>query len=109
MAMCTLSGRPPCIHVDEFMAKQRERQNPVAAPSGDSPQGKSKETTLSVSDNIHAKPEKLCQPKANLNDDREIDIVFDEESDSDDKHPFPQPGDSFQSPPVIVGQNWSRC
>jgi hypothetical protein len=68
---------------------------------------KSKETTLD--DNIHAKPEKLSQPKADLNDDREIDIVFDKKSGSDDKHPFPQPDDSFQSPPIIVGQNWSCC
>jgi hypothetical protein len=98
-----LSGRPPSIHVDEFMARQRERQNPVPAPSGDAPQGKSKETTLD--DNIRAKPENLCQPKADLNDDQEIDIVFDEESGSDDKLPFPQPDDSFQSPPVIVGEN----
>jgi hypothetical protein len=27
-----LSGRPPSINVDEFMARQRERQNPVSAP-----------------------------------------------------------------------------
>jgi hypothetical protein len=70
----TLSGRPPSIQVDVFMARQKERQHLVPAPSGDAPQGKSKETTLD--DNIRAKPEKLCQLKASLNDDREIDIVF---------------------------------
>jgi hypothetical protein len=99
----TLSGRPPSIHVDEFMARQRGHQNHVPVPSGDAPQGKSKETTLDV--NIRTKPEHLCQPKSDLNDDQEIDIAFDEESGSDDKLPFPQPDDSFQSPPVIVGEN----
>jgi hypothetical protein len=74
------------FHVDEFIARHRERQNLVSAPSGDTPQGKSKETILD--DSIHAKLEKLCQPKADLNDDREIDIVFNEESGSNDKLPF---------------------
>ncbi|TVU46430.1 hypothetical protein EJB05_05967 [Eragrostis curvula] len=99
----TLSGRPPSIHVDEFMARQRERQIPVSAPSGDVPQGKSQ--TTSLDDNLRAKPENPCQPKADLGDDQEIDIVFDEDSGSDDKLPFPQPDDGLQSPPVIVGEN----
>lgn len=98
----TLSGRPPSIHVDEFMARQKERQNPVPAPSGDAPQLKSQ---TSLDDNVHAKSEKPRQPKAELDDDQEIDIIFDEESESDDKLPFPQPDDSLQSPPVIVGEN----
>lgn len=98
----TLGGRPPSIHVDEFMARQRERQNPVPAPSGDAHQVKSQS---SLDDNVRAKPEKPRQPKADLDDDQEIDIVFDEESGSDDKLPFPQPDDSLQSPPVIVGEN----
>lgn len=98
----TLSGRPPSIHVDEFMARQRERQNPVPAPTGDAPQVKSQ---TSLDDNLHAKPENTRQPKADLDDDQEIEIVFDEESGSDDKLPFPQPDDSLQSPPVIIGEN----
>uniref|UniRef100_A0A0D9XI97 Uncharacterized protein n=1 Tax=Leersia perrieri TaxID=77586 RepID=A0A0D9XI97_9ORYZ len=98
----TLSGRPPSIHVDEFMARQRERQNPVPAPSGDATQARSKAT---LDDNVCTKPEKPRQPKADLDDDQEINIIFDEESGSDDKLPFPQPDDSLQSPPVIVGEN----
>ncbi|KAL6842285.1 hypothetical protein ACP4OV_027933 [Aristida adscensionis] len=98
----TLSGRPPSIHVDEFMARQRERQNPVPAPSGDAPQVKSQ---TSLDDNLRAKAENPSQPKADLDDDQEIDIVFDEESGSEDKLPFPQPDDSLQSPPVIIGEN----
>ncbi|KAF8722237.1 hypothetical protein HU200_022545 [Digitaria exilis] len=98
----TLSGRPPSIHVDEFMARQRERQNPVPAPTGDASQVKSQ---TSLDDNLRAKPENTRQPKADLDDDQEIEIVFDEESGSEDKLPFPQPDDSLQSPPVIVGEN----
>lgn len=97
-----LSGRPPSIHVDEFMARQRERQNPVLAPSGDATQVRSKST---LDDNVSTKPEKPRQPKADLDDDQEINIIFDEESGSDDKLPFPQPDDSLQSPPVIIGEN----
>ncbi|KAJ1294785.1 hypothetical protein BS78_01G173400 [Paspalum vaginatum] len=97
----TLSGRPPSIHVDEFMARQRERQNPVPAPTGDA-QLKSQ---TSLDDNLHAKTENQRQPKADLDDDQEIEIVFDEESGSDDKLPFPHPDDSLQSPPVIIGEN----
>ena len=97
-----LSGRPPSIHVDEFMARQRERQNPVPASTGDAPQVKSQ---TSLDDNLRAKPENTRQPKADLDDDQEIEIVFDEESGSDDKLPFPQPDDSLQSPPVIIGEN----
>ena len=98
----TLSGRPPSIHVDEFMARQRERQNPVPAPTGDAPQAKSQ---TSLDDSLRTKPENLRQPKTDLDDDQEIEIVFDEESGSDDKLPFPQPDDSLQSPPVIIGEN----
>jgi len=97
-----LNGRPPSIHVDEFMARQRERQNPVPASTGDAPQVKSQ---TSLDDNLCAKPENTRQPKADLDDDQEIEIVFDEESGSDDKLPFPQPDDSLQSPPVIIGEN----
>ncbi|CAL4917596.1 unnamed protein product [Urochloa decumbens] len=97
----TLSGRPPSIHVDEFMARQRERQNPLPTPTGDTPQVKNQ---TSLDDNLRAKPENVRQPKADLDDDQEIEIVFDEESGSDDKLPFPQPDDSLQ-PPVIIGEN----
>lgn len=99
----TLSGRPPSIHVDEFMARQRERQNHAPAPTGDAPQAKSQ--TTSLDDSLRTKPENLRQPKTDLDDDQEIEIVFDEESGSDDKLPFPQPDDSLQSPPVIIGEN----
>ncbi|KAL5218709.1 hypothetical protein ABZP36_019393 [Zizania latifolia] len=98
----TLSGRPPSIHVDEFMARQRERQNPVPAPSWDATQVKSKAT---LDGNVCTTLEKPRQPKADIDDDQEINIIFDEESGSDDKLPFPQPDDSLQSPPVIVGEN----
>jgi hypothetical protein len=84
------------------MARQRERQNPVPASTGDAPQVKSQ---TSLDDNLRAKPENPHQPKADLDDDQEIEIVFDEESGSDDKLPFPQPDDSLQSPPVIIGEN----
>ncbi|KAG8097437.1 hypothetical protein GUJ93_ZPchr0013g36127 [Zizania palustris] len=97
-----LSGRPPSIHVDEFMARQRERQNPVPVSCGDATQVKSRAT---LDDNAFTKPEIPRQPQADLDDDQEINIIFDEESGSDDKLPFPQPDDSLQSPPVIVGEN----
>lgn len=99
----TLSGRPPSIHVDEFMARQRERQNPVPAPTGDAPQVKSQ--TTSLDDSFRTKPENVHQSKTDLDDDQEIEIVFDEESGSDDKLPFPQPDDILRSPPVITGEN----
>ncbi|XP_006651539.1 protein virilizer homolog isoform X2 [Oryza brachyantha] len=98
----TLSGRPPSIHVDEFMARQRERQNPVTAPSGDATQVRSK---AALDDNASINLEKPRKAKADLDDDQEINIIFDEESGSEDKLPFPQPDDSLQSPPVIVGEN----
>jgi hypothetical protein len=45
--------------------------SPHPCPISDAPQGKSKDTTLD--DNIRAKPEKLCQPKVDLNDHQEIE------------------------------------
>ncbi|ONK69373.1 uncharacterized protein A4U43_C05F22180 [Asparagus officinalis] len=78
------SGRPPSVHVDEFEARQRERQNPTYVTVGEKPQ----------------------QLKADLDDDlHEIDIVFDEESGSDDKLPFPHPDDNLQSASVVVGES----
>ncbi|XP_072967043.1 protein virilizer homolog isoform X2 [Typha angustifolia] len=98
----SISGRPPSIHVDEFMARQRERQNTMPAGTVNSAQVK----TLSLPiDNDPVKIDKLRQPKADLDDEQEIDIVFDEESGSDDKLPFPQPDDSLQSPLAIIGES----
>ena len=54
------------------------------------------------------KMNKSKQLKTDLDDDLQgIEIVFDgEESETDDKLPFPQPDDSLQQPaPVIVEQN----
>ncbi|XP_028787721.1 protein virilizer homolog [Neltuma alba] len=98
-------GRPPSIHVDEFMARQRERQNPSVTIVGEA---------VGHLKNAHANPtngEKLNkskQLKTDLDDDLQgIDIVFDgEESDPDDKLPFPQPDDNLQQPaPVIMEQS----
>ncbi|XP_061352385.1 protein virilizer homolog [Gastrolobium bilobum] len=99
-------GRPPSIHVDEFMARQRERQNPSATVVGEAV-GHLKNTSPvkpTDAENLN-KPKQL---KTDLDDDLQgIDIVFDgEESDSDEKLPFPQPDDNLQQPgPVIVEQS----
>lgn len=99
-------GRPPSIHVDEFMARQRERQNPLSTVVGDATiQVKS---ATPVNDSAMEKFNKPKQLKADLDDDLQgIDIVFDgEESEPDDKLPFPQPDDNLQqSAPVIVEQS----
>ncbi|KAI3918020.1 hypothetical protein MKW92_011960 [Papaver armeniacum] len=75
-------GRAPSIHVDEFMARQRERQPPVAMAAGET-------APLKLDRSQHL--------KADLDDDLNgINIVFDEEeSESDDKLPFPQPDENF--------------
>ncbi|KAM1647231.1 hypothetical protein EV2_008988 [Malus domestica] len=99
-------GRPPSIHVDEFMARQRERQNlasPVVADAA-----VPVKSSTPVNDTATEKFNKPKQLKADLDDDLQgIDIVFDgEESEPDDKLPFPQPDDHLQQPaPVIVEQN----
>lgn len=105
----TTGGRPPSIHVDEFMARQRERQNPVVSAVGEV-----------VAQAKNAAPEnnadmekfnKSRQIKADLDDDLQgIDIVFDgEESEPDEKLPFPQPDDNLQQPAsVIVEQSSPR-
>ncbi|KAK1274402.1 hypothetical protein QJS04_geneDACA022688 [Acorus gramineus] len=96
------SGRPPSIHVDEFMARQRERQNPVSPTVGEVPVKNSSVETSNDPD----RTEKSQRLTANLDDDLHgIDIVFDEESESDDKLPFPQPDDNLQPAPVIVGES----
>ncbi|KAM7500791.1 hypothetical protein LguiA_025205 [Lonicera macranthoides] len=102
------SGRPPSIHVDEFMARQRERQHPVGMTAGDVVQVK----TSPPENNSDAEKFSKSKPlKPDLDDDLQgIDIVFDgEESESDDKLPFPQPDDNLLQPPsVIVEQNSPR-
>lgn len=102
----TTGGRPPSIHVDEFMARQRERQNPVPMAVGEvTAQAKN------VAPDNGSGTEKLNKSrplKTDLDDDLQgIDIVFDgEETEVDDKLPFPQPDDNLQQhPPVIVEQN----
>lgn len=104
------SGRPPSIHVDEFMARQRERQNLVGQVVGDSTQVKNTPAESNASaEKSNSKPRQL---KPDLDDDLQgIDIVFDgEESESDDKLPFPQPDDNLLPPPesVVVEQNSPR-
>lgn len=99
-------GRPPSIHVDEFMARQRERQNPSATVVGEAVGHLKSASPVKAMD--AEKSNKSKQLKTDLDDDLQgIDIVFDgEESDTDDKLPFPQPDDNLQqSAPVIVEQS----
>ncbi|RRT61217.1 hypothetical protein B296_00044395 [Ensete ventricosum] len=96
------SGRPPSIHVDEFMARQKERQNPTLAAVGDGSQFKN---LAHASPNYSVKLDKPRQVKADLDDDlQEINIIFDEESESDDRLPFPQPDENL-CPPVVIGES----
>ncbi|XP_059462211.1 protein virilizer homolog isoform X3 [Corylus avellana] len=98
-------GRPPSIHVDKFMALERERQNPVAAVVGDAA---AQVKNVAPENGTDVEKFKSKQLKTELDDDLQgIDIVFDgEESESDDKLPFPQPDDNLQQPaPVIVDQS----
>ena len=105
----TTGGRPPSIHVDEFMARQRERQNPVVSAVGEvAAQAKN---AAPENDADMEKFNKSRQIKADLDDDLQgIDIVFDgEESEPDEKLPFPQPDDNLQQPAsVIVEQSSPR-
>ncbi|MQL89224.1 hypothetical protein Taro_021797 [Colocasia esculenta] len=95
------SGRPPSIHVDEFMARQRERQNSTAVVAGDAMQTRNMPL---MNGNEAEKTDKSQKLKADLDDDlQEINIVFDDESESDDRLPFPQPDDNLQPAPVIAG------
>ncbi|KAH7674399.1 Protein virilizer protein [Dioscorea alata] len=98
------SGRPPSIHVDEFMARQRERQNAMPVTVGDLSQVKdASQVRISSLDN----PDKLQKSrhlKTELDDDlQEIDIVFDEEPETDDS-PFLQPDDNLQPAHAVVGE-----
>lgn len=96
------SGRPPSIHVDEFMARQRDRQHPVGMASSDA----TVQPKATPPENI-SEAEKFSKSrpvKPDLDDDLQgIDIVFDaEESDPDDKLPFPQPDDNLPQPASVV-------
>ncbi|KAK3028735.1 hypothetical protein RJ639_037758, partial [Escallonia herrerae] len=102
------SGRPPSIHVDEFMARQRERQNPVNMAVSDAV---AQVKTPPPENDGTEKFSEAKQSKQDLDDELQgIDIVFDgEESESDDKLPFPQPDDNLQQPAsVIVEQSSPR-
>ncbi|KAJ7957710.1 Embryo defective protein [Quillaja saponaria] len=99
-------GRAPSMHVDEFEARQRERQNSTATVVREATAQSKNASAVNSMDG--EKSNKSKQIKTDLDDDLQgIDIVFDgEESDSDDKLPFPQPDDNLQQPsPVIVEQS----
>ncbi|XP_030553813.1 protein virilizer homolog [Rhodamnia argentea] len=99
------SGRPPSIHVDEFMARQRERQSSSATIVGEAVAQVKNAAPASDGEKEVKIPKQL---KTDLDDDLQgIDIVFDgEESETDDKMPFPQPDNNLQpSAPVTVEQS----
>lgn len=104
------SGRPPSIHVDEFMARQRERQNPPGILVTDSAAAQEKAAIPENKTDVE-KSSKSHPLKSDPDDDLQgIDIVFDaEESEPDDKLPFPQSDDNLHQPaPVVVEQNSPR-
>ncbi|XP_018621997.1 protein virilizer homolog isoform X3 [Nicotiana tomentosiformis] len=104
------SGRPPSIHVDEFMARQRERQNPPGMVVSDSAAAQEK-AALPENKTEAEKSSKSRHLKPDPDDDLHgIEIVFDaEESEPDDKLPFPQPDDNLHQPSsVVVEQNSPR-
>lgn len=104
------SGRPPSIHVDEFMARQRERQNPLGIMVTDSAAAQEKAAIPENKPEVE-KSSKSRPLKSDPDDDLQgIDIVFDaEESEPDDKLPFPQPDDNLHQPAsVVVEQNSPR-
>ncbi|KAI3455235.1 hypothetical protein Pfo_011898 [Paulownia fortunei] len=95
------SRRPPSIHVDEFMARQKDCQNVVGIAVSDAA---AQVKTTAPGNNIDAeKSSKPQQLKADLEDDlQRIEIVFDaEESEPDDKLPFPQPDDILPASVVV--------
>lgn len=96
-------GRPPSIHVDEFMARQRERQVSVAMVGGEVAPAQTRNVPAE-NDRDPDKVDRSRQLKAALDDDlQEINIVFDgDESESDDRLPFPQPDDNLQPAPALV-------
>ncbi|CAN4085379.1 unnamed protein product [Withania somnifera] len=104
------SGRPPSIHVDEFMARQRVRQNPPGIMVTDSAAAQEK-AVIPENKADAEKSSKSRHLKSDPDDDLQgIDIVFDaEESEPDDKLPFPQRDDNLhQHASVAVEQNSPR-
>lgn len=102
-------GRAPSVHVDEFMARERERQKRIVTVVGEA--AAQVKIAAPASDTQKEKVDKSKQLKPVLDDDLHgIDIVFDdEESEPDDKLPFPQLDDNLQQPAsVIVEQNSPR-
>ncbi|KAL3642732.1 hypothetical protein CASFOL_013547 [Castilleja foliolosa] len=96
------SGRPPSVHVDVFMARQKDRQTVVGISVNDAA---TQVKTTAPDDNMDVdKPSKSQPLKPDLDDDLQgIDIVFDaEESEPDDKLPFPQTDDILQQPASVV-------
>lgn len=96
------SGRPPSVHVDVFMARQRERQN-IAGVAVNEVATLAK--TTAPDDNLDGdKSSKPRQLKPDLEDDLQgIDIVFDaEESEPDDRLPFPQSDDNLPQPASVL-------
>lgn len=106
----TQRGRPPSIHVDEFIARQK--QNSAVIPVGpstpaDAPQIKGSSPVVSKNNNSEGDTDKADKPrqaKADLFDEQEIDIDIDE-SGSDDKGLFPHTDDNLQLPLVVTGEN----
>lgn len=99
-------GRAPSVHVDEFMARERERQKRVLTVVGEA--AAQVKSVAPISDTQKENVDKSKQLKTDLDDDLQgIDIVFDdEESEPDDKLPFPQLDDNLQQPaPVMVDQS----
>ncbi|MCD9559142.1 hypothetical protein HAX54_016960 [Datura stramonium] len=98
------------IHVDEFMARQKERQNPPGIMVTDSAAAQEK-AAIPENKTDEEKSSKSLHLKSDPDDDLQgIDIVFDaEESEPDDKLPFPQPDDNLHQPAsVVVEQNSPR-
>ncbi|XP_027174907.1 protein virilizer homolog [Coffea eugenioides] len=101
------SGRPPSIHVDEFMARQRDRQHPVGMAVSDATAQVKR--TAPENNKDAEKSNKSRQLKPDLDDDLQgIDIVFDaEESEPDEKLPFPQADDNLPLPAPVVAEQSS--
>ncbi|XP_057778024.1 protein virilizer homolog isoform X2 [Salvia miltiorrhiza] len=96
------SGRPPSVHVDVFMARQRERQNIAGVAVNEAV---TLVKTTAPDDNLDGdKSSKPRQLKPDLEDDLQgIDIVFDaEESEPDDKLPFPQQDDNLPQTVSVI-------
>ncbi|KAG8501130.1 hypothetical protein CXB51_003259 [Gossypium anomalum] len=101
------TSRPPSMHVDDYCCTRKECDGVCSARVGSS----GGRPLQFMSMNFMARQRELNkskQLKSDLDDDLQgIDIVFDgEESETDDKLPFPQPDDNLQQPaPVIFEQS----